>query len=108
MSFQEEHSPIQPPSSPTLKEAINSSVDNLNDDTRRPLLFLFDTETTGLNIYEDHIVEIAAKVTGVPLSIVTQPSYSSLVHTPRNIPSKGRQHIHVYTYNILVYIHVYT
>ena len=54
-----------------------------------PLLFLFDTETTGLNIYEDHIIEIAAKVTGVPLYVVTQPSFSSLVHTPRNIPWKG-------------------
>ena len=54
-----------------------------------PLLFLFDTETTGLNIYEDHIIEIAAKVTGVPTSTITQPSYSSLVHTSRNIPSKG-------------------
>ena len=54
-----------------------------------PLLFFFDLNTTGLNIYEDHIVEIAAKVVGAPLSRVTQPSFSSLVHTPRNIPSKG-------------------
>ena len=54
-----------------------------------PLLFFFDLETTGLNIYEDHIVEIAANVVGAPLSSVTQPSFSSLVHTPRNIPSKG-------------------
>ena len=54
-----------------------------------PLLFFFDLETTGLNIYEDHIVEIAAKVVGAPLSSVTQPSFSSLVHTPRNTPSKG-------------------
>ena len=52
-------------------------------------LFLFDTETTGLNIYEDHIIEIGAKVTGVPLTTITHPSYSSLVHTPRHIPSKG-------------------
>ena len=50
------------------------------------LFFFFDLETTGLNIYEDHIVEIAAKVIGAPLSSVTQPC---LIHTPTNIPSKG-------------------
>ena len=56
-----------------------------------PLLFFFDTETTvtGLSIYDDHIVEIAAKVVGVPRSNVTQPSFSSLIHTPKNIPTKG-------------------
>lgn len=54
-----------------------------------PLLFFFDTETTGLSIYDDHIIEIAAKVVGVPQSTVTQPSFSSLIHTPKNIPSKG-------------------
>ena len=54
-----------------------------------PLLFFFDTETTGLSIYDDHIVEIAAKVVGVPRSTVTQPSFSSLIHTPKNIPTKG-------------------
>ena len=58
-------------------------------DTLEDALFLFDTETTGLNIYEDHIIEIAAKVTSVPLYAVTQPSFTSMVHTPRNIPWKG-------------------
>ena len=76
--------------------------DHLTEDAH-PLLFLFDTETTGLNIYEDHIVEIAAKVTGVPLSTVTQPSYSSLVHTPRNIPSKGIE-LYVFIY-LCTYFH---
>ena len=46
-----------------------------------PLLFLFDTETTGLSIYNDHIIEIASKVTGISTSTITQPSFSSLVHT---------------------------
>ena len=59
------------------------------DNTAHPPLFFFDTEITGLNIYQDHIVELAAKVIGVPLSSVTQPTFSSLVHTPRNIPTKG-------------------
>ncbi len=55
-----------------------------------PLMFFFDCEATGLSIYDDHITEIAAKVVGVPLSSVSQPSFSSLVHTPRNIPKKGK------------------
>ncbi len=54
-----------------------------------PLLFFFDCEATGLSIYDDHITELAAKVVGVPLSSVTQPSFSSFVHTSRNIPRKG-------------------
>ena len=65
-------------------EEEEDSIENAH-----PLLFFFDTETTGLNIYQDHIVELAAKVVGVPSTRITQPSFSSLVHTPRNIPSKG-------------------
>ena len=65
-------------------EEEEDSIENAH-----PLLFFFDTETTGLNIYQDHIVELAAKVVGVPSTRITQPTFSSLVHTPRNIPSKG-------------------
>ena len=71
-----------------LDDVQDEEGDNVTD-TAHPLLFFFDTESTGLNIYNDHIVEIAAKVTGVPLSAVSQSSYSSLVHTSKNIPSKG-------------------
>ena len=55
-----------------------------------PLLFFFDCETTGFSIYDDHIIESAAKVIGVPLASVSMPSFASLVHTPRNIPAKGK------------------
>lgn len=50
------------------------------------LLFLFDCESTGLDIYRDHILEIAAKVVNVSVS---QPSYTSLVHTSRKISAEG-------------------
>ena len=53
-----------------------------------PLLFIYDCEATGLSIYDDHITETAAKVVGVPLSSLSQPSFSSLVHTTRKIPKK--------------------
>ena len=61
-----------------------------SSDQAHPLTFFFDCEATGLSIYDDHITEIAAKVVGVPLSTVSQPSFSSLVHTPRYIPKKGK------------------
>jgi len=61
-----------------------------SSDLAHPLMFFFDCEATGLSIYDDHITEIAAKVVGVPLSSVSEPSFSSLVHTPRNIPKKGK------------------
>ena len=67
----------------------DGEADREDTENAHPLLFFFDTETTGLSIYDDHIVEIGAKVVGVPLSTVTQASYTSLIHTPKNIPSKG-------------------
>ena len=49
-----------------------------------------DIETTGLSIYDDHITEMAAKVVGMPQSGISQPSFTSLVHTSRNISKKGK------------------
>ncbi len=45
----------------------------------------YDCETTGFSIYTYHIIDIAAKVIASPVP-VNQPSFSSLVQTPRNIP----------------------
>lgn len=59
------------------------------DETEAPLLFLYDCETTGLGIYTEHITEIAAKVVGIPHSSISQPTFSSLVKTSRNISKKG-------------------
>ena len=64
--------------------ASDSSSDNAH-----PLLFFHDRETTGFSIYSEHITEIAAKVVGVPLSFFSQPTFSSLVKTSRNISKKG-------------------
>ena len=61
-----------------------------SSENARPLLFFYDCEATGLSVYNDCITEIAAKVTGVPLSSVSNPSFSNLIHTPQNIPEIGR------------------
>ena len=53
------------------------------------MLFIYDCETTGLGIYTEHITEIAAKITGVPLSSISQPTYTSLVKTSRTISKNG-------------------
>ena len=44
--------------------------DNITENPH-PLLFFFDTETTGLSIHDDYTVEMASKVVGVPKSTVT-------------------------------------
>ena len=62
------------------------------DDSGHPLLFLYDCETTGLSIYTEHLTEIAAKVVSVPVSHLSQPSYSSLVKTSKHISKKGDVH----------------
>ena len=68
------------------KDTSGGSSDNAN-----PLLMFYDCETTGFSIYSEHITEIAAKVVGVPLSSFSQPTFSSLVRTSRNISKKGMQ-----------------
>ena len=80
---------------PPDRDGESDADDGLNDEDEdstgnaHPLLFLYDCEATGFSIYDDNITEIAAKVVGVPQSSVSKPSFSSLVHTPRNIPKKG-------------------
>ncbi len=59
-------------------------------ENQQPLLALFDCETTGFSIYNDHIIDIGAKVISSPVP-VSQPTFSSLVRTPRNIPGPGKK-----------------
>jgi uncharacterized protein YprB with RNaseH-like and TPR domain len=57
--------------------------------TEKPLLFFFDTETTGLGLDSDEIIELAGKVIDVPPYYVTHLSFSSLVHTSHQIQHRG-------------------
>lgn len=74
---------------------VETVIDELDEeaedstDGARPLRILYDSETTGLGIYTEHITELAAKIIGVPTSSVSMPSFSSLVRTPRHIPISG-------------------
>ena len=56
--------------------------------TTPALLFLFDLETTGLEVDNDQITEIASKIFNPPVS-VSQVSFESLVYTTRDISEKG-------------------
>ena len=57
-------------------------------DDSRPLLVLFDCETTGLSIYSDLITDIGAKVLNPPVP-VHAPTFSTLVRTGRTISATG-------------------
>ncbi len=50
----------------------------------RPLLILYDCETTGPSIYSDHLTNLGAKVIQPPVS-VPDPTFYSQVRTSRNI-----------------------
>ena len=51
-----------------------------------PLMFFYDCESTGGSIYEDHIIEVGAKVVAAPCSTdISQLEYSSLIHSSRII-----------------------
>ncbi len=53
-----------------------------------PLFFLYDCETTGLSIYNDHITDIAAKVIASPVPL-SNGSFSCLVKTSKHISATG-------------------
>ena len=63
-----------------------------NSDDSHPLLFSYDCETTGLSIYNDHIIEIAAEVIDCPVVSHSNANFSSLVKTSRRIPSAGKNY----------------
>ena len=51
-----------------------------------PLLFFYDCESTGGSTYDDHIIEVGAKVIAAPDSAdIPQLEYSSLIHSSRTI-----------------------
>ena len=62
--------------------------DQDSSDDAHPLLILYDCETTGFSIYDDHITDIAAEVIASPAPLHT-PTFSSLVKTSRRIPAAG-------------------
>ena len=61
----------------------------LRDADRTPLLFIFECQSTGGNIHDDHIIEIAAEVIGPKKEFVTVKSFSELCYTPRRILGIG-------------------
>lgn len=77
---------------PVLTDLEVDSEDEAVMDADIPcLLFFFDIETTGFQIYDDTITDIAGKVVNIPLTSVSQPTYTSLVMTNRTIPERGRK-----------------
>ena len=54
-----------------------------------PLLFFYDCESTGGNVHDDHIIEIAAEVVGPEEMFVTVKSFSELCFTSRIIGGIG-------------------
>ncbi len=68
----------------------SSMEQSRDDDGAKPLLFLYDCETTGLSIYNDHIIEIASEIVNCPVAYSNE-TFSSLVKTSRRIPAPGTQ-----------------
>ena len=76
-----------PPGDVTVNENTTASPlqSKISNPSAKPLLIYFDLETTGLSIYNDHIVEVAA----VLPSDLKSSEFQSLVKTSRKISSKG-------------------
>ena len=70
------------------EEDEDDGDDKCEVDGTRPLLILYDCETTGLSIYSEHITDIAAKVVDPPVELGA-PTFSSLVRTGRSISAIG-------------------
>ena len=55
----------------------------------KPLLFIYDCETTGGSFYQDHIVEVGSMVIAPDGVSIHNDEFSSLCHTSRHIARKG-------------------
>lgn len=79
-----------------------------NEGSKTPLLILYDCETTGFSIYDEHIIEVAAKIINCP-TVHNGLTFSSLVRTARRIQAKGKFTINpcslVDTHSIAVKVH---
>ena len=76
-----------------VSTAVKSRRSTIPKFDGKPLLFLYDCETTGLNFYDsDHIIEIASTVL-VPRDIapdrISNLEFSSLCHTSHQSNPKG-------------------
>ena len=88
----------------------SSCDDQRNSCQEQSLLFLFDLETTGLDVYTESITEIAGKVFNPPAT-VSNTSFSSLVYTRTYIPEIGNDRglimrIHCFLSTINVVRHI--
>lgn len=72
----------------------------VSSDDAHPLYFLYDCESTGLSIYSDHIIEIAAEVVNSPVTS-SNTTFASLVKTSRRIPTPGKKLIENRRYFIM-------
>lgn len=86
----------EPPNDDNLPDELEPQVVEATDEEMecdgnhdKPLLILYDCETTGLSIYKDHITEIAAKVVNSPIPL-DFPTFSSLVRSGRSISATGK------------------
>ncbi len=77
--------------SPVSEDVENSECNEVSSDAE-PLLFLYDCETIGLSIYNDHITDIAAKVIASPVPL-SDGSFSSLVKTSKHISAPGMSNL---------------
>ncbi len=65
-------------------------------DHKKSLTIIYDCETTGLSVYREHITEIAAKVVNPPVPL-SNPCFSSLVRSGRNISVSGKIYLLIIT-----------
>lgn len=66
----------------------NMEEEGSHGDDEIPLLILYDCETTGFSVHNEHITDIAAKVIGCPVHL-SSPTFSSLVKTSKHISAAG-------------------
>ena len=71
------------------KETDNNESAGFLSPNATPLLFFYDCESTGGNVHDDHIIEIAAEVIGPSKPFVTGKSFSELCYTPYSILGIG-------------------
>ena len=71
------------------KQTDNNESAGFLSPNATPLLFFYDCESTGGNVHEDHIIEIAAEVIGPSKPFISVKSFSEFCDTPYSILGIG-------------------
>ncbi|ODQ82093.1 hypothetical protein BABINDRAFT_160288 [Babjeviella inositovora NRRL Y-12698] len=76
-----------PVSTTNILQAVLSDADAQKEKDNKPIVWI-DCEMTGLDVFNDHIIEIACIITDSQLNVLDEVCYESVIHCPKQTMDK--------------------